>query len=541
MEVKLEGKNYKLDREKSLADFLEDIDKEKKYLAALVNDRMVDLNTILKDGDNISLISRYSDLGRKIYTSSISLLFILASKEVLGDDSKALIEYSVGDGIYVSLEGKSLKNQAIKEISQKMEDLAGENIKIERETVSAKVAKTLFLAEGYDEKVELLESLGLENVDIYLVKGKVFSFNSLLVPSTSYLKEFRLLPYYPGLVILYPTVENLKRMDFNEQADIVKVNSTSRKWTELIDVRFAGRLNKLCQEGKLDRLIRINETYYNNQIHLCSRRIVDADIRIILIAGPSSSGKTTTARKLANQMAVFGKDAYVISTDDYYVDRVKTPLNDKGEYDFESIYAIDLKRLNDDLLALLEGEEIYLPSYDFISGKSKKSDRKIRLNENNLVIVEGIHSLNPLLTQKIPDKNKYKIYVSALTQVNIDSQNRISSSDARLIRRIVRDSNFRGYTAEENLAMWENVRKGEKENIFPYQENADFYLDSSLVYEFNALKLDAVKRLEEVEIGSKYYYKAMELKRLLDNFVGLKNFDAIPNDSIMREFIGDKK
>lgn len=303
-------------------------------------------------------------------------------------------------------------------------------------------------------------------------------------------------------------------------------------------IKYAGSLNKAVLEGKMDNLILVNETFYNNQLAQCAKDIIDKNMQIVLIAGPSSSGKSTTAKKLAIQLAVYGKNTFIISTDNYFIDRDKTPINKYGQKDFENVKAIDLDLLNEDLLELLEGEEIELPSFNFIKGKREKSDKTIKLDEG-ILIIEGIHSLNPILSKYIPQKNKYKIYVSALTQINIDSHNRISSSDARLIRRIVRDKNYRGYDPIETIESWDNVRRGEREYIFPFQENADFYMDTSLIYEFNALKNEAMEALDTIDKSSKYYYKANDLKKLLSHFIGIDDLSTITKDSILREFIGE--
>lgn len=520
----------------SILQALEGKNLDKEYIAAIVNGEIEDLNKEIHLGDEIFLVSKYSNIGKKIYSSSLSMVLILAIKEVLGD-MKVNIEHSIGDGLYISIDDYKISRRDISLIDERMKELINKAIPIKKERVSATVAKNLFKAEGYLEKIELIESLNYDYVDIYIVNGKVFSFDKPLLANTSFLKEYKLIPYHPGLVIQYPSKKGGKIEEFVEQVSMSKTYSSSKTWTDLMEIRYAGNLNKTILEDRMDNLIKVNETYYNNQLAKCARDIIDQKMQIILIAGPSSSGKSTTAEKLAIQLAVYGKNTYIISTDDYFIDRDKTPINEYGQKDFENIRSVDLDQLNADLLDLLEGKEVEIPSYNFIKGKREKSDKKIKL-EDGILIIEGIHSLNPLLSQHIPEKNKYKIYVSALTQINIDSHNRISSSDSRLIRRIVRDKNYRGYDPQETLEAWDNVRRGERHYIFPFQDDADFYMDTSLIYEFNALKNEAIEALNTVDEDSKYYYKANDLKKLLSNFIGIKDLSSIPKDSILREFIG---
>ena len=307
----------------------------------------------------------------------------------------------------------------------------------------------------------------------------------------------------------------------------------------MLGINYASDLNNLVENKKIESLINVNEAYYNNQLSKCAKDIIDNNMNIVMLAGPSSSGKTTTAKKLAIQLAVLGKDAFVISTDDYFVDRNKTPLDENGNKDYESIDAIDLYSLNEDLLNLLEGKKVILPSFNFIKGIRTLSNKKIIMRENTVLIIEGIHALNPKLTDYIPEKNKYKIYVSVLTGINIDSTNRISSTETRLIRRIVRDNKYRGYKTLDTLKSWDNVKLGEEKYIFPYQNRADFYVDSSLIYEYNALKKYAIECLKQVSKDSKYYYMVDRLQNILSYFVQMEDTKIIDDHSILREFIGE--
>ncbi|MDD7463873.1 MAG: nucleoside kinase [Anaerococcus sp.] len=537
MNYKINGEEYKSEDPINILNAIKEINNDREYIGAIANGRIVGLKHKITPGEDIELISKYSNIGKKIYSTSLSMILIIAVKEVLGD-VKINVEYSLGDGIYISIQDHKVSRSETKLIDQKMREIVKSAIEIDKEKVSKNVAISLYKAEGYYEKIELIETLGLEYVDIYLVGGRVFSFDKPLVPDTSFIDKFKLIAYHPGIVIQYPSKKGLNFPKFEEQVSLSKIYSSSKKWTDLMGIKYAGSLNRAILEGKMDNLILVNETFYNNQLAQCAKDIIDKNMQIVLIAGPSSSGKSTTAKKLAIQLAVYGKNTFIISTDNYFIDRDKTPLNKYGQKDFENVKAIDLDLLNEDLLELLEGEEIELPSFNFIKGKREKSDKTIKLDEG-ILIIEGIHSLNPILSKYIPQKNKYKIYVSALTQINIDSHNRISSSDARLIRRIVRDKNYRGYDPIETIESWDNVRRGEREYIFPFQENADFYMDTSLIYEFNALKNEAMEALDTIDKTSKYYYKANDLKKLLSHFIGIDDLSTITKDSILREFIGE--
>lgn len=537
MIYKIDGKEYNDKKNQSILQAIEKENSEKIYIAAIVNGQVKDLNHQISDNDEIYLVSKYSNIGKQIYSSSLSMILILAVKDVLGD-VKINVEYSIGDGLYVSIKDHKVNRKEIDLIDQKMRESIAAANPIIKERVSSEIAINLFKAEGYTEKIELIETLDLDYVDIYIVGGRAFSFDKPLAPNTSFINKFRLIAYYPGIIIQYPSKKGDENHEFIEQVSLTKMYSSSKKWTELMGIKYAGNLNRAVLEGRMEDLILVNEAFYNNQLAKCAKDIINKNMQIVLIAGPSSSGKTTTAEKLAIQLAVYGKNTFIISTDDYFIDRDKTPINEFGHKDYENVKAIDLDKINEDLLDLLEGEEIELPSYNFIKGKREKSNKKIKLDDG-ILIIEGIHSLNPLLSKYIPEKNKYKIYVSALTQINVDSHNRISSSDSRLIRRIVRDKNYRGYHPVETIESWDNVRRGERQYIFPFQENADFYMDTSLIYEFNALKNEAIEALDTIDRSSKCYYKAKDLKKLLTNFIGINDQSIITKDSILREFIGE--
>lgn len=524
--------------------FLYEIIKEKypnnfkDYVLANVNGKIVDLNYEISQDDKIDLIKKYTHIANLSYESTIALICMLAIEKIY-KNKKVNIEYSVNNCLYLSVENFKILHKDIEKIKKEMENLIKEDFPIVKKTYKKYEALKIFKENDDLDKYNLLNSLDLNEINIYDVKDKFYFFTNYLCPKSSWIEDFDIIYYHPGILINYKKSENSKLLDFKEQINIPKIYERSKRWTNLLGINFASDLNELVINDKIESLVNVNETYYNNQLNKCAKDIIANNMNIVMLAGPSSSGKTTTAKKLAIQLAVLGKDAYVISTDDYFVDRNKTPLDENGNKDFESIDAIDLHSLNEDLLDLLEGKEVILPSFNFIKGIRTLSNKKIKMKDNTILIIEGIHALNPKLTDYIPEKNKYKIYVSVLTGINIDSTNRISSTETRLIRRIVRDNKYRGYATLETLKSWDKVKLGEQKYIFPYQNRADFYVDSSLIYEYNALKKYAIECFKQVSKNSKYYYMVDRLENILSYFVEIENTKIIDDHSILREFIGE--
>lgn len=539
MEILLNDKFLKTSKK-----FLYEIIKEKypnnfkDYVLANVNGKIVDLNCEISQDDKIDLIKKYTHIANLSYESTIALICMLAIEKIY-KNKKVNIEYSVNNCLYLSVENFKILHKDIEKIKKEMENLIKEDFPIVKKTYKKYEALKIFKENDDLDKYNLLNSLDLNEINIYDVKDKFYFFTNYLCPKSSWIEDFDIIYYHPGILINYKKSENSKLLDFKEQINIPKIYERSKRWTNLLGINFASDLNELVINDKIESLVNVNETYYNNQLNKCAKDIIANNMNIVMLAGPSSSGKTTTAKKLAIQLAVLGKDAYVISTDDYFVDRNKTPLDENGNKDFESIDAIDLHSLNEDLLDLLEGKEVILPSFNFIKGIRTLSNKKIKMKDNTILIIEGIHALNPKLTDYIPEKNKYKIYVSVLTGINIDSTNRISSTETRLIRRIVRDNKYRGYDTLETLKSWDKVKLGEQKYIFPYQNRADFYVDSSLIYEYNALKKYAIECFKQVSKNSKYYYMVDRLENILSYFVEIENTKIIDDHSILREFIGE--
>ncbi|NMB08389.1 MAG: nucleoside kinase [Tissierellia bacterium] len=525
---------------------LEEISKQvyennyKNYLGARVNNQIYHLRKEAKENMYIKFLDISTQDGYRIYTRTISAVFIMACREVF-PQCTAKIEHFLGEGLYAELEeGHSISFGEIEKLKKEMEKIIKNDLPIIREKLPFEEAMDLFEKFGHKDKVRLYNTLDREEVQTYNIGGYVDGFYGYLAPSTSYVDVFDLIYYYPGVIILFPNrYSDNKLPEFKEQKKLGKVFKEANDWADILDLGYVSSLNEKIISGDINEVIRINEALHEKKIAEIADIICkDDEINIILIAGPSSSGKTTFAQRLGVHLKVNGKRPISISVDDYFVDRDKTPLNEKGEYDFEALEAINLEAFNDDLVKLLEGEEIELPKYNFITGKSEKSGKRIKVDKDHPIIVEGIHGLNPKLASYIPEKNKFKIYISALTQLNIDAHNRISTRDTRLIRRMVRDNKYRGNDVFRTFELWKGVTKGEDEYIFPYQENADIMFDSALVYELAVLKKHAVPLLKEVDKDNIYYSEAKRLLRFLNYFRTIEDEEAIPSNSILREFIG---
>ncbi|NLJ58855.1 MAG: nucleoside kinase [Tissierellia bacterium] len=401
-------------------------------------------------------------------------------------------------------------------------------------------AKEIFSAQGMMDKVEMLKYWTKDTIRVYELDGYYDTFYGYLAPNTGFVDKFDLRLFYPGMILNFPTREsNFEIPEYIEQKKLSKVFKEAEDWGEIMDVSFVGALNNKIANNTIDDMIRINEALHEKKTaYIADEITADKNIKIVLIAGPSSSGKTTFAQRLSIQLRVNGKKTYAISLDDYFVDRHLTPRDENGDYDFETIEALDLELFNEHLMDLIAGEAVQIPVYNFVKGSREYTRDPVKLTEDHIIIVEGIHALNDQLTEHIPEANKFKIYISALTQLNIDRHNRISTSDLRLLRRIVRDDTHRGNDATRTMELWDNVVKGTEKYIFPYQENADVIFNSALVYELGVIKKYAEPIIEEIGEDSKFYAERQRLLKFLSYFLPIEDETAIPSTSILREFIG---
>ncbi len=512
----------------------------KKYFGARINNSIKNLNKKIEAGSDIEFIDVQNPDGYKIFTRTVTAVFIKACKELFPERT-VRIEHFIDSGLYTSFEGDyKIGFKDICVIKEKMQEIIDKDYPIYREKYLTAEAIKLFQELGIDSKVRLLKTLDKKRVDVYTIGDYKDTYHGYLAASTGYIKDFELKYYYPGILILFPNKKNPEEIpEFNEQKQLAKVFGDSKRWAEILDLEYLASLNEKIEDNSIKEVIRISEALQEKRIAEIADKICEEkNMDMILIAGPSSSGKTTFANRLSVHLKVNGKKPIIISVDDYFVNRENTPRNEDGSYDFEAVEAINLELLNRDMINLLEGKEIELPKFNFLTGKREKSGDFVKLDEDHPIILEGIHCLNPILTKQIPEKNKFKIYISALTQLNIDAHNRISTRDVRLIRRIVRDNKYRGYSPIKTFELWEGVIKGEEKHIFPFQEEADIMFDSALVYEISLLKKYIAPLLEEIKEEEKYFSEARKLLSFLQYFRSIEEDDSVPVNSILREFIG---
>jgi len=512
-----------------------------KIVAAKVDNVVKDLQTTLEQHAKVEFIDMESELGAEVYRRSVEFLLIVAVHE-LYPDVKIVAESMLGNGLYCRFAMNGMPDEAmVKKIERKMREIVVENRPILRKNMLKEEAERLFFKQHNMEKVKLLQSLQRERVSIYCCGDYYDYLYGAKLPDTGSLGQFALDFAYEGVILRTPSHECPNEVaPPKAQPKLAKVLREADSWADILNCDYVPMLNEHIQKGATGNLIRLSEALHEKQFVKIATQISEHidRLRLVLIAGPSSSGKTTFAQRLAIQLKVNGVKPQTISLDDYFVDRVSTPRNELGEYNYESLYALDVDLFNAHLVALLEGETVELPYYNFVTGQREYRGRKIRLWPEQPILVEGIHGLNEQLTRAIPRENKYKIYISALTQLDLDAHNRISTTQSRLIRRIVRDHQFRASNARKTIRQWPMVRAGEEENIFPYQEEADVMFNSALIYELAVLKKYAEPLLKEVNPEFPEYTTAGRLLDFLAYFTTIENESDIPNNSILREFIG---
>ena len=508
---------------------------------AVVNNDVQELNTYIKEDSDIKFLDTKNPDGLRVYTRTLNLVFIMACK-CLFKDSRVVIEHSLSNGVYCEIYlGRDITEEDISKIKDKMDKIIAKDYDINKNIYTKKEAIEIFKSIGLDEKAELIKYKENDIVKIYKCNNYIDHFYGYLMPSTGYIKSYDLFKYRNG-VILMAASEDDKHIPkkFVPQPKLANIYKEAEEWSNLMGVDKVLSLNKIIEEKKYGEIIRIVEALHEKKIGQIADIIKQENKRIILIAAPSSSGKTSFATRLCIHLKVNNLNPVSISLDNYFVDRDKTPLDEFGKLDYESINAINLERFNRDLKDLLEGKKVQLPRYNFITGKSEAGEI-LQIEKNQPIILEGIPGLNPVLTASIPDDEKFKIYLSALTQLNLDDHNRIPTTDLRLIRRIVRDNQFRGHTAEMTIMGWPSVRRGEEKNIFPYQEEADVMFNTACVYELALLKTYAKPLLEHIGEDSEAYIEAKRLLKFLQYFVELDDLSDIPPTAIIREFIGGSK
>ena len=541
IKVTINGKEQSVPRGITLLQLSKEYEKDYRFpiILASVNNVYKELSYVVNESSGINFYDLNSKIGNRSHIAGLTFLLVVAVKEIFGLDANIKVMHSLDKGIYIET-SFPLTETILKTIARKMLKLVEMDLAITKVSVERISAIHYFESINDLAKARIMKYNTNTYITLYRLSNYYNYFYHQMPPSTSSLKEFKLTYLNDnGFVLQFPTAySNNQIKPYVHHANMFKVFKECRDWTKLMKIETIADLNDVISRGKIADLIRIDETLQSNRLLGVARKIVDAkkDKKIILLAGPSSSGKTTTTSKLCMYLKSFGLNPKMISMDDYFVDREKTPVNEKGEKDYECFEAVDNKLLTKQVNELLEGKEVMTPIYNFKEGV-KEFIKELKLDKNDILLIEGIHALNPKVLKDIPAKNKYKIYLSALTELNIDSHNRFPTTDNRLLRRIIRDNRTRGYNVVDTLTVWNNVRSGEEKYIFPYQDEADITINTALIYELGVLKTYVEPLLYSVDEDSIYYEEAKRLLNILRLILPIPS-ESIPDDSIIREFIG---
>lgn len=537
---------------------------EDDIILGIVNGRLRELNKKIKSDCELSFVTTADRDGRRTYRRSVVLLLQRAIYDVYGSMTQLHVMHSLGEGYYCQLEKavecadsqqekynedtdlqgsrenseKSVTEHDIDRIVCSMYTFVEKDLPITKHSAKTQYAEQLFKGKGLHDKERLLHYRRSSRVNLYELDGVVDYFYGFMAPSTGMLKYFDIVPYESGFVLLFPGARSRSVEPLVTSNKLFHTLDDSREWSKMLGIGTIGSLNDAIAAGRGQEIMLLQEALMEQKIgNLAAQIASDDKKKFVMIAGPSSSGKTSFANRLSIQLIAKGRKPHPLSLDDYYVDREFCPKHPDGSFDFECLESIDVKLFNEDMNRLLKGEAVDMPSFNFKTGKREYRGRKLTLGADDILVIEGIHGLNDRLSQLIPPEHKFKIYISALTQLNIDEHNPLSTTDERLIRRIVRDARTRGTNAMETIAMWPSVRKGERENIFPFQEQADVMFNSALVYELAVLKVYAEPLLFGIERDCQEYLEAKRLLKLLDYFLPMPA-DGIPNNSLLREFVG---
>lgn len=517
-------------------DFLHDI------VLVTVDGKLQELHREIKPDGEIAFITTADNAGSSSYKRSVTQLMLKAIYDVV--DVKAIekvsVQFSLAKGYYCRLTGNVTVNEAfLADVKKRMAELVAQDIPIRKRSINTDDAVSLFRGHRMYDKEKLFRFRRVSKVNIYTIGEFEDYYYGYMVPSTGYLKYYDLCSYDEGFVLRLPTRKEPEKIpEFDPQYKLFAVLKESKQWGERLNLDTVGDLNETIAKGGLNEMILVQEALQEKKIAEIAHAIAEGgDKKFVMIAGPSSSGKTTFSHRLSVQLKATGLNPHPIALDDYFINRDDCPLDEFGKKDFESLAALDVEQFNEDMTALLKGKRIELPYYNFKTGKREYRGNYKKLGKDDILVLEGIHGLNDALSYMLPRESKYKIYISALTQLNIDEHNRIPSTDGRLIRRMVRDARTRNITAKGTIAMWESVRRGEEKNIFPYQEQADVMFNSALIYELAVLKQFAEPILFGIDKDEPEYAEAKRLLKFLDYFLGIPTED-IPKNSILREFIG---
>lgn len=512
-------------------------------VSAKVNNKVESLDFRVYYNKDIEFLDITSSSGMRTYVRSLFFVLVKAVEELYPQGNISL-EHPISKGYFCKLHiDRTIGLDDVQRIKQKMQEIIAADIPYTRTECHTEKVVRLFEERGMPDKARLLDTYGQLYSYYYQLGDTVDCYYSSLVPSTGYIRLFDIVKYYDGLLLRIPNRENPTKLEeVVKQEKMLEVFQEYHRWNQILGISTVGDLNVACNEGHATDLINVSEALQEKKIAQIADEITHRDqdgkrVKLVLISGPSSSGKTTFSKRLSIQLMTNGLKPYPISLDDYFVNRNDTPLDENGKHDFESLYAVDLPFFEEQLTTLLNGGEVELPRYNFTTGKREMSGKKLRIDEHMILIIEGIHALNPALTPHIPNENKYKVYVSALTTILLDNHNYIPTTDNRLLRRIIRDYKYRNYSAEETIARWPSVREGEEKWIFPYQENADAMFNSALLFELAVLKDYVEPVLRKVPNRCPEYSEAHRLLRFLNYFVSVQDKE-LPPTSLLREFLG---
>lgn len=509
---------------------------------AMCDGKLSELYKEAWDGSEVTFLTTNCTCGNEAYKRSATLLMLKAFYDICGHNNinKISVQYSLSRGYYCTMAGnQKVTKELIMSVKKHMENLVKQDIPIEKETLSTKEAINLFSSYGMDDKVKLFNFRRSSRVNVYRLSNFEDYFYGYMVPSTGYLKYFEIYQYDDGFVLQLPTKEEPKVVPpFKPQHKVFNVLKESAIWSKMLEIDTVGALNEQISKGRSNEIMLIQEALQEKKIAEIANQIIERkDVKFVMIAGPSSSGKTSFSHRLAVQLKVLGLRPHTIAVDDYFVNREDSPRDADGNYNYEVLEALDVEQFNKDMTALKNGETVKMPTYNFVTGLREYKGNTLKMEEEDILIIEGIHCLNDKLSYSLDKNLKFKIYISALTQLNVDEHNRIPTTDGRLIRRMVRDARTRGTSAEDTLLRWKSVRRGEENHIFPYQEDADAMFNSALIYELSVLKQYAEPLLFGIPQTSPCYLEAKRLIKFLDYFLGVSS-EEVAKNSLLREFIG---
>lgn len=541
IEITIDGNKYKYNKGITLEEVLTEHQIDKKYpiLIARVNNRLKELSSELKEDSTVEFLDLTSPEGNRTHINGLILILLYAIHNLFGDKAKIKVEHSLDKGIYIKTKFR-LTEEKVKKIKDEMKSIIKKDLPISKLNIDRLEAMQYFKDIGEDSKAGVLRYNTDNYITLYRLGNIYDYFYSLMPTSTARLKDFDLTFLNDNSFVLrFPTVYiNDKIKKYEHHPHMFDVFEQYKKWADMIDVKTSVDLNRVVSTGKISDLIKMDETLHSNRLLTVAKNIYDKrdKVKVVLIAGPSSSGKTTTSRKLCIYLNSLGLHPITIEMDNYFVDREDNPVDENGNYDFECLEAMDLGLFDKQIKQLISGETITVPTFNFIVGQ-KEFKNQMSLGKDDIIIIEGIHALDPKILTNIPRENKFKIYISPLTELRLDDHNRIPTTDNRLLRRIVRDNRTRNYTVDDTLAKWASVRAGEEKYIFPYQDESDVTLNSAAIYEMGVLKTYVEPLLYSVESTSPYYEEAKRLINMLRLFLPIPS-ESIPEDAVIREFIG---